>query len=72
VTLTSEQRTRVRQTVLAGSNVARVNNVNFALRVGTVAPTTVPISEKPLPVGRMPAVAGHGRQVVGHYDMITR
>jgi hypothetical protein len=45
VTLTSEQRTRVRETVLAGSNVPRVNNVNFALRVGTVVPTTVRVVE---------------------------
>jgi hypothetical protein len=41
VTLTSEQRTRVRQTVLTGSNVPRVSNVNFTVRVGTVIPTSV-------------------------------
>ena len=41
MTLTSEQRIRVRQTVLAGGNVSRVNNVNFALTVGTVVPTSV-------------------------------
>src|SRR5205814_10522216 len=41
VNLTSEQRTRVQQTVLAGNNVPRVNNVNFALSVGTVVPTSV-------------------------------
>jgi hypothetical protein len=39
--LTNEQRTRIRQTVLAGNNVPRVDHVNFALSVGTVVPSTV-------------------------------
>jgi uncharacterized protein DUF1236 len=47
VTLTSEQRTQVRQTVLAGSNVPRANNVNFALTVGTAVPTSVHVVEVP-------------------------
>jgi peptidoglycan hydrolase-like protein with peptidoglycan-binding domain len=47
VTLTAEQRTRVQQTVLAGSNVPRVNNVNFSLSVGTVVPTSVRVVEVP-------------------------
>ncbi len=41
MTLTSEQRTHIRQTVLAGGNVPRVNNVNFSLSVGTAVPTSV-------------------------------
>src|SRR5262249_58546478 len=41
VSLTTEQRTQIRQSVLAGSNVPRVNNVNFALSVGTAVPTSV-------------------------------
>jgi peptidoglycan hydrolase-like protein with peptidoglycan-binding domain len=41
VNLTSQQRTRIQQTVLAGSNVPRVNSVNFALSTGTVVPTSV-------------------------------
>jgi hypothetical protein len=45
VTLTAEQRTRLRQTVLAGSNVPRVNDVTFALRVGTAVPSTVRVVE---------------------------
>jgi len=45
VTLTTEQRTRVRETVLRGSNAPRVNNVNFSIRVGTVVPTSVHIVE---------------------------
>jgi peptidoglycan hydrolase-like protein with peptidoglycan-binding domain len=41
VNLTSQQRTRIQQTVLAGRNVPRVNSVNFALTTGTVVPTSV-------------------------------
>jgi hypothetical protein len=41
VNLTSQQRTRIQQTVLAGRNLPRVNNVNFAVSVGTVVPTSV-------------------------------
>jgi peptidoglycan hydrolase-like protein with peptidoglycan-binding domain len=47
VSLTVEQRTRIQQTVLAGSNVPRVNNVNFALSVGTNVPTNVRVVEVP-------------------------
>jgi hypothetical protein len=47
VTLNTEQKTRIRQTVLNGSNVPRVNNVNFALNVGTVVPQNVRFA--PLP-----------------------
>ena len=47
VQLTSEQRTQIRQSVLAGSNVPRANNVNFALTVGTAVPTTVHVVEVP-------------------------
>ena len=39
--LTAQQRTQIQQTVLASSNVPRVNNVNFAVSVGTVVPTSV-------------------------------
>jgi len=41
VTLTAEQRNRVRNTVFAGSNVPRANNVNFSIRVGVVVPERV-------------------------------
>src|SRR5438067_83222 len=47
VTLNAQQRTTIRQTVLAGSNVPRVNNVNFALSVGTVVPTSVRFVDVP-------------------------
>ena len=47
VTLNSQQRTRIQQTVLAGRNVPRVNNVNFALSVGTAVPSSVRIVDVP-------------------------
>src|SRR5262249_60204164 len=47
VTLTTEQRTKIRQTVLAGGNVPRASNVNFSINVGTVVPTSVRVVEVP-------------------------
>jgi len=47
VNLTSEQRTKVRQDIFGGSNVPRVDNVNFSVRVGTVVPNDVRIVEVP-------------------------
>jgi peptidoglycan hydrolase-like protein with peptidoglycan-binding domain len=41
VTLSADQRTRIRESVLGGSNVPRIDNVNFAVRVGTVVPASV-------------------------------
>ena len=38
VTLTTEQRTKIRTTVLHGNNAPRVTNVNFSIRVGTAVP----------------------------------
>src|SRR5262249_48479133 len=47
VNLTTEQRTKIRQTVLAGGNVPRANNVNFSVSVGTVVPTRIHVVEVP-------------------------
>jgi Protein of unknown function (DUF1236) len=47
VSLTTEQKTTIRQTVLTGS-APRVTNVNFDIKIGTVVPRTVRIA--PLPV----------------------
>ena len=47
MTLTSEQRTRIQQTVLAGRNVPRVDNVNFSISVGTAVPSRVRIVDVP-------------------------
>ena len=43
VTFTTEQRTRIRETVLRGGNAPQVEraSINFALTVGTVVPRTV-------------------------------
>jgi len=38
VSLTTEQKTKIRQTVLQSSNAPRVTNVNFDLKVGTAVP----------------------------------
>lgn len=46
VSLTTEQKTKIRQTVLT-SSAPRVTNVNFDVRVGTVVPRTVRVA--PLP-----------------------
>ena len=43
---TTEQRTKIRETVLTG-NAPRVANVNFAINVGTVVPRTVRVVEVP-------------------------
>jgi hypothetical protein len=41
VSVTPQQRTRIRETVFAGNNVPRVDNVNFAVRVGTTVPSSL-------------------------------
>jgi hypothetical protein len=46
-TLTVEQKTKVRETVLRGGNAPRVTSVNFNVSVGTVVPTTVRVVELP-------------------------
>jgi hypothetical protein len=50
VNLTTEQRTKIRETVLTGSNAPRVSNVTFAVNVGTVIPRTVRVVEVPEPL----------------------
>jgi Protein of unknown function (DUF1236) len=49
-TITTEQRTQVRQTIIKESNAPRVTNVNFSLNVGTVVPRTVTIVVLPMTV----------------------
>jgi Protein of unknown function (DUF1236) len=46
VTLTTEQRTKIRQTVLTG-NAPRATNVNFSISVGTAVPTSVRVVAVP-------------------------
>jgi len=70
--LTTEQRTQVRQTVLTGSNVPRVNNVNFALNVGTTVPTSVRVVVVPPPLIEIyPQWRGHMYFVVGDQIIIV-
>ena len=47
VTLTDEQRTKIRQTVLTGRDVPRVDRVNFDIEVGRPVPREVRIREVP-------------------------
>jgi peptidoglycan hydrolase-like protein with peptidoglycan-binding domain len=45
--LSAEQRTKIRQTVLASTDVPRVDNVNFSISVGTTVPSGVRVVEVP-------------------------
>jgi hypothetical protein len=47
VTFTTEQRTRIRTTVLQGSNAPRATSVNFSINVGTAVPTSVRVVAVP-------------------------
>jgi hypothetical protein len=71
-TLTTEQRTRVRETVLSGGNVPRVNNVNFSVRVGTAVPSSVRVVEVPATLIEFyPQWRGHLYFVVGDQIIIV-
>ena len=68
--LTAEQRTRVRQTVLAGANVPRVDSVNFSVSVGTLVPSSVRVIAVPQTlIAIHPEWRGHLYFVV-HDDII--
>jgi peptidoglycan hydrolase-like protein with peptidoglycan-binding domain len=70
VNLTAEQRTKVQQTVLAGSNVPRVNNVSFSVAVGTAVPASVRVVDVPPTLIEIyPEWRGH-RYFVVHDDII--
>lgn len=45
--LSVEQRNKIRETVLAGNNVPRVNDVKFAMNVGAVVPDSIRIVDVP-------------------------
>jgi hypothetical protein len=47
ITLSSEQRTKIREAMLNGRDVPRVNNVSFALDVGAAVPSNVRIVAVP-------------------------
>jgi hypothetical protein len=70
MTLTSEQRTKIQQTVLAGNNVPRINNVNFALNVGVSVPRSVRVVDVPPTLIEIyPQWRGHQYFVV-HDDIV--
>ncbi len=69
--LRTQQRTQIRQTVLAGGNAPRVNNVN-SLRVGTTVPTSVRVVEVPPSLIEIhPQWRGHMYFVVGDQIIIV-
>jgi hypothetical protein len=47
VTFTTEQRTKIRETVLRGGNAPRVTNINFSINVGIAVPRTVRVIAVP-------------------------
>ena len=47
VSLTAEQQTRIQRTVIANSNVPRLNRVNFSVAVGTTIPASIEIIDVP-------------------------
>jgi Protein of unknown function (DUF1236) len=70
-TLTTEERTKVREKVLTGGNVPRASNVNFSISVGTAVPRTVRIvAVPPILVEFHPQWRGYRYFVVGD-DMIV-
>ena len=71
-TITTEQRTQVRQTIIKESNAPRVTNVNFSLNVGTVVPRTVTIVVLPMTVVEIyPAWRGYYYFIVGDRIVIV-
>jgi hypothetical protein len=72
VTLTTEQRTKIRETVLVGGNAPRASNVNFSLNVGTSVPTSVRVVEVPPTLIEIyPEWRGHLYFVVGDEIIIV-
>jgi hypothetical protein len=69
VNLTTEQRTTIRSSVLTAS-APRATNINFAINVGTVVPSTVRVVEVPDVIIRIhPAWKGY-RYFVYNDDII--
>ena len=71
-TVTTEQRTQIRQTIISQSNAPRVTNVNFSLTTGTVVPRTVRIVVLPPRVVEIyPAWRGYYYFLVGDRIVIV-
>jgi hypothetical protein len=69
--MTTEQRTKIRETVLGG-NAPRASNVNFSVSVGTTVPTTVRVVEVPSVIIEIhPEYRGHMYFVVNDEIIIV-
>ncbi|MBI5114258.1 MAG: DUF1236 domain-containing protein [Rhodovulum sp.] len=70
--LSSEQRTRIHQTIIRESNVPRVNSVDFSLSVGTTVPRSVRLARVPASVIEIyPAWRSYEYFVVGDQIVIV-
>ncbi len=64
--ISTEQRTRVRETIVKESNAPRVTNVTFNISVGTVVPRTVRLAPVPVTIIEVvPAWRGYVYFIVG-------
>ena len=73
VTLSTEQRTKIRTTVLQSKNAPRVTNVNFSIRVGTVVPRdrVRPVAVSPVLVEIHPEWRGYVYFIVNDQIVIV-
>jgi hypothetical protein len=72
VNLSTEQRTRIRETVLKESGAPRVTSANFSVSVGTVVPDTVRYVRLPDPIVEIyPAWRGYDFFLVGDEIVIV-
>jgi hypothetical protein len=70
--LTSEQRTRIHQTIVRQGNAPRVSNVNFSVSVGTTVPRSVRLVSVPSTIVEIyPAWRGYEYFMVGDQVVIV-
>ena len=71
VQLSQDQRTKIKDVVVGDRNVARVDNVNFNIRVGVAVPRTVHVAVLPAEVVTIvPEYRGFEYVVVGDQLLI--
>jgi hypothetical protein len=71
VQLTQDQRTKIKDVVVGGRNVARADNVNFNIRVGVAVPRTIHVAVLPAEVVTIvPEYRGFEYVVVGDQLLI--
>jgi hypothetical protein len=72
VSLNTEQKTKIRETVIKSSNAPRVANVNFSLSIGTAVPKTVRFAPlPPLLVEINPSWRGYEYFLVGDQIVVV-